>query len=48
MCQLKRFKEDVQEVKKGYECGLSIKGFNDLKVDDVVESYEIREIKRTL
>ncbi len=46
--QLKRFKEDVQEVKKGFECGLSIKGFNDLKVDDVVESYEIREIKRTL
>ena len=46
--QLKRFKEDVQEVKNGYECGLSIKNFNDLKVGDVVESYEIREIKRTL
>ncbi|MEN8249797.1 MAG: translation initiation factor IF-2, partial [Bacteroidota bacterium] len=46
--QLKRFKEDVQEVKNGYECGLSIKSFNDLKVGDVVESYEIREIKRTL
>jgi len=46
--QLKRFKEDVQEVKNGYECGLSIKGFNDLKEGDVVESYEIREIKRTL
>jgi translation initiation factor IF-2 len=46
--QLKRFKEDVQEVKKGFECGLSIKGFNDLNEGDVVESYEIREIKRTL
>jgi len=46
--QLKRFKEDVQEVKKGYECGLSIKSFNDLLVGDVVESYEVREIKRTL
>lgn len=46
--QLKRFKEDVQEVKNGYECGLSIKSFNDLKVGDVVESYEIREISRTL
>jgi translation initiation factor IF-2 len=46
--QLKRFKEDVQEVKKGFECGLSIKSFNDLNVGDVVESYEIREIKRTL
>ena len=46
--QLKRFKEDVQEVKKGFECGLSIKSFNDLKVGDVVESYEVREIKRTL
>lgn len=48
MGQLKRFKDDVQEVKKGYECGLSIKGFNDIKVDDVVESYEEREIKRKL
>ena len=46
--QLKRFKEDVQEVKKGFECGLSIKSFNDLKEGDVVESYEVREIKRTL
>lgn len=48
MGQLKRFKDDVQEVKSGYECGLSVKGFNDLKVGDVVESYEVREIKRTL
>jgi len=46
--QLKRFKDDVQEVKNGYECGLSIKNFNDIKVGDVVESYEVREVKRTL
>ncbi len=46
--QLKRFKDDVQEVKSGYECGLSIKNFNDIKVGDVIEGYEIREVKRTL
>ncbi|MEQ8474720.1 translation initiation factor IF-2 [Fulvivirga sp.] len=48
MGQLKRFKDDVAEVKNGYECGLSIKNFNDIKVGDVVESYEERERKRTL
>ncbi|MTI39092.1 translation initiation factor IF-2 [Fulvivirga lutimaris] len=48
MGQLKRFKDDVSEVKNGYECGLSIKNFNDIKVGDVVESYEERERKRTL
>ncbi|MEM6523274.1 MAG: translation initiation factor IF-2 [Bacteroidota bacterium] len=48
MGQLKRFKEDVNEVKNGYECGISIKNFNDIKVGDVVESYEERESKRTL
>ena len=46
--QLKRFKDDVTEVKAGYECGLSIKGFNDIKVGDVVEGFEIQEVKRTL
>ena len=45
---MKRFKDDVQEVKSGYECGLSIKGFNDIKVGDVVEGFEIQEVKRTL
>jgi len=45
---LKRFKDDVSEVKYGYECGLSIKNYNDLEIGDVVESYEIREIKRKL
>ena len=46
--QLKRFKDDVNEVKNGYECGLSIADFNDIKVGDVIESFEINEIKRKL
>lgn len=46
--QLKRFKDDVQEVKNGYECGISIKGFNDIKVGDVIEGFEEREVKRKL
>ena len=45
---LKRFKEDVSEVKFGYECGLSIKNFNDIEVGDVIESFELKEVKRTL
>ena len=45
--QLKRFKEDVAEVKNGYECGLSIKNFNDIKVGDVIEGFEVKEVKRT-
>ncbi|WP_053406145.1 translation initiation factor IF-2 [Persicobacter sp. CCB-QB2] len=45
---LKRFKDDVAEVKKGYDCGISINGFNDIKIGDVIESYEIQETKRTL
>ena len=45
---LKRFKDDVAEVKFGYECGMSIKGFNDLEVGDNFECYEMKEVKRTL
>ncbi|EAY31469.1 translation initiation factor IF-2 [Microscilla marina] len=45
---LKRFKDDVQEVRAGYECGLSVKNFNDILVGDIIESFEQREIKRTL
>jgi len=45
---LKRFKEDVGEVKSGLECGLSIKNFNDIKVGDNIEGFEEREVKRTL
>ncbi len=45
---LKRFKDDVAEVKFGYECGLSVKNFNDLEVGDNIECYEMKELKRTL
>ncbi|MFC1499859.1 translation initiation factor IF-2 [Candidatus Zixiibacteriota bacterium] len=45
---LKRFKEDVKEVKQGFECGIGIENFNDIKVGDVIEVYEIEEIARTL
>lgn len=44
--QLKRFKDDVAEVKAGYECGISIKKFNDILVDDTIEGYMMQEIKR--
>ena len=45
---LKRFKDDVKEVTSGYECGISIQGYNDIKVGDQIESYKITEQKRTL
>ena len=45
---LKRFKDDVKEVKKGYECGLQIKNFNDIQIEDMLEVYQEVEIKRKL
>ncbi|MDQ6621002.1 MAG: translation initiation factor IF-2 [Pseudomonadota bacterium] len=45
---LKRFKDDVREVKSGFECGLSVKNFNDLEKGDQIECYEIVEVSRTL
>jgi translation initiation factor IF-2 len=45
---LKRFKDDVKEVNRGYECGLNIKGYNDIQVNDIVEAYEQVEVKRKL
>ena len=45
---LKRFKDDVNEVKTNYECGLSVKGFHDIMTGDLIESFEQRETKRTL
>ena len=45
---LKRFKDDVKEVSSGYECGISIRNYNDLKVGDSFESYRLTEEKRTL
>jgi translation initiation factor IF-2 len=45
---LKRFKDDVREVKASFECGMSVKGYNDLKVGDQFEIYEVQEVARTL
>ena len=45
---LKRFKDDVKEVKSNFECGLSIKNFNDLKVGDMIEPYEVVKVARKL
>jgi translation initiation factor IF-2 len=45
---LKRFKDDVREVKEGFECGLNIKNYNDIEENDVLEFFEIKEVARTL
>ena len=45
---LKRFKYDVSDVKTGYECGISIKNFNDILVGDTIEGFDTKEVKRTL
>jgi translation initiation factor IF-2 len=45
---LKRFKDEVKEVKKGMECGLNINNFNDIKVGDVIEGYKQVEVQREL
>ncbi|PSR04968.1 MAG: translation initiation factor IF-2, partial [Bacteroidetes bacterium SW_11_45_7] len=48
LASLKRFKEDVKEVKNGYECGLNIKGYNDIQAGDELEAFEEVEVKREL
>ena len=48
LASLRRFKEDVREVKDGLECGMSVENFNDIKVGDFLEAYTIEEITRTL
>ncbi|GHN00194.1 hypothetical protein WSM22_16830 [Cytophagales bacterium WSM2-2] len=48
LTSLKRFKEDAGEVKTGFDCGMGIESFNDMKVGDVIESYEMREVKKSL
>ena len=47
LSSLKRFKDDVKEVREGLECGIGVENFNDLKVGDLIEAYRIEEIKRT-
>lgn len=46
LASLKRFKDDAKEVSKGLECGLMIEGYNDIKVDDIIEPYRMVEVKR--
>jgi translation initiation factor IF-2 len=48
LTSLKRFQDDAKEVKNNMECGLTIRNFNDIKVGDKIEGYEIRSIKQTL
>ena len=48
LSSLKRFKDDVREVRDGQECGIGVENFNDLKVGDRIESYRLEEVKRTL
>lgn len=48
LSSLKRFKDDVKEVNYGYECGLMVKNYNDLRVGDIIEGFEEVEVKRTL
>ena len=45
---LKRFKDDVKEVKNNFECGLSLKNYNDIEIGDILEVYEMVEVARTL
>jgi translation initiation factor IF-2 len=45
---LRRFKDDVREVKEGFECGLSLKGYDDIKEGDQLEVFEVKEVARTL
>ncbi len=48
LSSLKRFKDDVKEVREGLECGMGIENFNDIKVGDLIEAYRVEEVKRTL
>ena len=48
IASLRRFKEDVREVREGFECGIAIEGYNDIRKGDVIEAYEVQEVTRTL
>src|SRR5437762_3398552 len=48
IASLKRFKDDVREVREGFECGIGIEGFNDIKVGDLIEAYKVEEVARSL
>ncbi|PQJ15853.1 translation initiation factor IF-2 [Aureicoccus marinus] len=48
LASLKRFKDDVKEVSKGYDCGLQVKNYNDIRIDDVIEAFQEVAVKKTL
>ena len=48
LASLKRMKDDVKEVNSGYECGLNIANYNDIRIGDIIEAYEEVEVKKTL
>src|SRR5690606_29028770 len=48
LSSLKRFKDDVKEVREGFDCGIALDGFNDIKVGDIIECFEIEEVKQSL
>jgi translation initiation factor IF-2 len=48
LSSLKRFKDDVRDVKEGFDCGIALEGFNDVKEGDVIQAYEIESVKQTL
>ncbi|MCL5052130.1 MAG: hypothetical protein M1346_02715, partial [Gammaproteobacteria bacterium] len=48
MDSLRRFKDDAREVREGFECGIGVRNYNDIKVGDVIEAFETVEVARTL
>ena len=48
LTSLKRFKDDAKEVAKGYDCGIQLKNYNDIMVDDIIEAFQEVEVKKTL
>jgi translation initiation factor IF-2 len=48
MASLRRFKDDVKEVQAGYECGIGIEGYSDIKDGDIIEVYKLEEFRPTL
>jgi len=48
MSSLKRFKDDAREVKEGFDCGIALEGFNEIQVGDIIEAFEIEQVKQTL
>ncbi|MFK7782501.1 translation initiation factor IF-2 [Psychroserpens sp.] len=48
LTSLKRFKDDAKEVAKGYDCGIQLKGYNDIQIDDIIEAFQEVEVKKTL